>query len=181
MSETNELKAKYKCCGEETNGNAHLICPHSYIQAIAERDAKIAELQASKHCSHGVDHKEVLGHSLCVCCIHCQEENAALKEKLTQMSLDHNRAVFLLGTERDRFGKLESDLIAQIKKWRDPLRLDEYKGLLYSLEVKVAKQRDVIKRLVKALEVSVEASGNCSGGCCRGAKKALEAAKGLEK
>lgn len=32
------------------------------------------------NCSHHVKHKEVLGHTLCVCCSHCQEELSKIKK-----------------------------------------------------------------------------------------------------
>lgn len=33
-------------------------------------------------CKHKAEHKEVLGHVLCVCCSHCQNENARLRSAL---------------------------------------------------------------------------------------------------
>jgi len=33
-----------------------------------------------KKCNHGSDHKEVLGHVLCVCCSHCIDRVEAFRE-----------------------------------------------------------------------------------------------------
>lgn len=36
-------------------------------------------------CAHKAEHKEVLGHVLCVCCSHCQKENSEQKELIKEL------------------------------------------------------------------------------------------------
>lgn len=36
-------------------------------------------------CDHEVEHKEVLGYVLCVCCNHCQKENEKLNKIMKQI------------------------------------------------------------------------------------------------
>lgn len=50
---------------------------------------KAGEGSQVKPCSHGAEHKEVLGHVLCVCCSHCQAELSKLSGSLQEMKNLH--------------------------------------------------------------------------------------------
>lgn len=40
-------------------------------------------------CNHNAEHKEVLGHVLCVCCTHCQTELSKAKKEIERLTAEN--------------------------------------------------------------------------------------------
>lgn len=85
-------------------------------------------------CSHGIEHKEVLGTALCVCCLHCQKENEGLKKELEEQAR-------LLGAGGSRELALQARIQEMEKEWgKDRQRLVDAKKEIESLRETVRLQ-----------------------------------------